>query len=156
MEIQLETNIDKPPQEIYEFLLDKENIGLWLSNFKQYKSISGDGDEVGDRAWYFFYFNKANFKFEQELTNLIPDRQIEFVLRHPYVDINFDIQIKPEEAEHSMVRLTTNYLPKSPLFNLYWFARSGHLRKRHARDLNNLHVLLSGLEPVFEIPQEDQ
>lgn len=156
MELKLETSIDKPPQEIYQFLLDKENIGLWLSNFKQYISISGDEDEEGSKAWYIFYFNKTSFKFEQEILKLIPNQRINYILRHPYVDIDFDIRLVEQKEESTKVMMTADYQSKSPVFNIYWLIRSGHLKKRHARDLHNLKLLCSKLISEFEIPEENQ
>ncbi len=143
MNFEAETSIDKPPREVYDFLLDKENLILWLTRFNQYITISGESDEKGSEAWYIFGFRNTKVKFHTRILELIVPTLIHTQLENKWVNILLKVEISEEAKHRSNVNFSAEYFPKTFLFRLYWLLNSRAIKKRHKRDLNNLKQVIS-------------
>lgn len=149
MNIEAETTLDKPPQVVYDFLLDKENLILWLTRFNQYINISGEADELGSEAWYIFGYRNTKVKFYTRVLSLNVNQSIHTLLKNKWVKIILKVNLYNAGENGTLLRMNAEYIPRTLLFRLYWILNSHALRRRHQNDMYNLGQILTTKNDVL-------
>lgn len=80
-----EVTIDRPPQAVYEALLDPERYGEWTPMTDM--AFDDDGPRrVGQRGHFRMSEGPIKGRLEMEIAELEPDRKVSFRVRHPNLD----------------------------------------------------------------------
>jgi uncharacterized membrane protein len=67
--------IDKPRDEVWEFLIDPDNLPVYASNIIEYELVSGDKHEVGRRSRGAVRMAGRRLEFTDELVEVEPGRR---------------------------------------------------------------------------------
>lgn len=148
MTIESNIEISQPPSVVYEFMMDEENLPLWLTNFVRMETISGEPGEVGSISKHFYNERGRVLEFTEEITEI---RENE-LMAAKYESEDFDMHIanflKPAGEASTRLTIRSEYLFKSFWMKLFApFARNT-MQKRMQE---NLERLKDAIEELTEI-----
>jgi uncharacterized protein YndB with AHSA1/START domain len=97
-----EVTIDRPPQAVYEALLDPDRYAQWTPMTDM--SFDDDGPpRVGQRGHFRMNEGPIKGRLEMEIVELEPDRKVSFRVTHPSLDW---VAVNTIQADGAGSRLT--------------------------------------------------
>lgn len=148
MKIDTSVDIAQPPSVVYDFLLDEENLPLWLTNFIRWEEISGEPGEVGAVSRHVYNENGRTIELMEEITVLDKDRKLEA----RYTGNSFDMELayRLEEAPDNgtRLRLLATIFPKSLFFKLTRPFFRSNMEKRFKNDFEKLKDAIEELTEI--------
>ncbi len=148
MKIETVVEIDKPPSEVYDFLLDEENLILWLKNFVRLEHIDGDPGQVGSISKYIYDENGRTVEFVEEIITNKKNEFREVILRNKFIEINLSNKLKQTKKNNTRLTVTSELNPKSLFYKLTTYISKRRIMKRQAEDIGRLKNAIEKLSKI--------
>jgi uncharacterized membrane protein len=148
MKTELSIVIDQPPPVVFDFLMDPENLPLWVTNFQKIEHEKGEPGELGAISKVTFHERGREIEFTEEIIAL---RQNELVTVH---DTGNDMEMKAtyrlEPISDSSTLLSTHVetTVKSFLMKLFFFFSRQSMLQRQKSDLDKLKNAIEELTDI--------
>jgi hypothetical protein len=148
MKIENVVEIDKPPSEVYDFLMDEENLTLWIKNYVRLEHLKGEPGEVGSTSKHIYDENGRVVEFVEEIIANKKDELFKGVLRNKFVEITICNKIKPIKKNYCQLTVTSELIPKSFFYKImFWFSKK-KLINRQAEDIDRLKKAIEKLSKI--------
>ena len=147
MTIQSRIEIDKPPSEVYEFLMDEENLSLWVTNFIRAEKLGGESGEPGYRSRHLYSENGRQLEMIEEVEEVIENRKFAATLYGKPYHMKIANEIRPLPSGGSELSGRIEYRPHHPFSALLVWLRHGKFLRRLRHDLESFKVAVEQLEP---------
>ena len=81
--------INKPIQQVWDYVNDPEKLPLWLNDFVRYEHLSGDQNApaVGDRSRHTYTQNDKEFSMIEEIVEINPPHSILLKMTSAWFDL---------------------------------------------------------------------
>ncbi|NNE99316.1 MAG: SRPBCC family protein [Pyrinomonadaceae bacterium] len=73
-------SINKPPAEVWEKMMESENMGKWLKGFKSIETLSGEPGTVGSKYKIVIEEDGNRFEAIETVTEVVEDKRFAFTL----------------------------------------------------------------------------
>lgn len=151
MEIESTIQITEPPSKVYAFLIDSENLPLWINNHVRAKPIKGEPGEKDSLSKHYFSRKELMIETTLEITESIPEHKIQGKLIHDGFEIDLCITLEPLE-DGTNVHLNLDYNPRALVYKLFF----GFNKKKIAKSqYQNLVRLKDSVEALSESEWEE-
>lgn len=147
MTIQSHVEIDKPPSEVYEFLMDEENLSLWVTNFIRAEKLEGEPGTPGYRSRHIYSENGRQMEMIEEVEEVLENRRFTAILRGKPYHMHIANEISPLPSGGSQLSGRIEYRPRHPLSALLVWLRRGKFLQRLRHDLESFKEAVEQLEP---------
>lgn len=148
MKIENSIDIDQPPSVVYEFLMDEENLPLWLTNFVRLERISENQGEVGTLSKHIYNENGRIVELIEEIKNLQPNTLTEAEYSHPNFTMYITNRLTPVAENATRLTVSSSIRLHSFIMRLSSFFVRKAIDKRNKQDLVNLK---NAIEELTEI-----
>lgn len=147
MTIQSRIEIDKPPSEVFEFLMDEENLSIWVTNFIRAEKLEGEPGEPGFRSRHIYSENNRQLEMVEVVNEVIENRKFAATLQGRPFHMEISNELRPLPSGGTELSGRIEYKPHSPLTALLvWLRRRKYLhRLRH--DLESFKKAVELMEP---------
>jgi len=90
MEYSITITINKPIQQVWDYVNNPDNMPLWLNDFVRYEHLTGDQNapKVGDTSNRTYSQNGKEFVIQDEITLFDPPNRIELKLTSAWFDMD--------------------------------------------------------------------
>lgn len=147
MIINTKLTIRRPPEQVWDFFDNPDNLTKWIIGLKNYHHMNGDPGTVGAQAIYEFQENGKLVEMKDEV--LIRKEPEELTLKFHHKDLDMIINYSLFEEENDTTTLICNTQYK--FRNLFWELFSKIMRNKMQQRQNADLVLLKKyveLEPL--------
>ena len=150
MKIESKVEISKPPSEIFEFLMEEENMILWIKNFITLERLEGEEGQAGSISRHVYNENGRTVEFFEEILEVEPGKLFHSILRNPTLEIEITNKLKPIDADRTLLWVETDRRP------ITFWAKIRHLfskkkwTKRQAEDLQRFKDAIEELAEDYE------
>ncbi len=148
MKIETVVEIDKPPSEVYDFMVDEENLILWIKNFIRLEHIDGEPGQVGSTSKHVYDEDGRIVEFIEEITANKENEFLEGVLRNKFVEITISNEIKPTKKNYTQLTVTSELVPKNLLYRIVTIFSKRKLINRQTEDLGRLKRAIEKLSRI--------
>ena len=148
MKIETVVEIDKPPSEVYDFMMDEENLILWIKNFIRLEHIDGEPGKVGSTSKHVYDEDGRIVEFIEEITANKENEFLEGVLRNKFVEITISNEIKPTKKNYTQLTVTSELVPKNLLYRIVTIFSKRKLINRQTEDLGRLKRAIEKLSRI--------
>jgi len=138
MIIETTIEINEPPSEVYEFLMDVESLPLWLSNFIKLERISGEEGTVGSISKHTYKERGRVIEMIEEIKAIEENRLFEGMLKSEKFDMLIRNELEPVGEEGTILKVTAEFTPKTLLNKILFLIAKKKTIKRHREDLQRL------------------
>jgi uncharacterized membrane protein len=148
MKIENSIEIDQPPPVVFDFLMDEENLPLWLTNFIRIEHISGEPGEVGCTSKHVYNENGRVIELMEEITAVKKNQMV----AAKYVGAQFDMEViyhlKSAGENGTQLHLSSDITSKGFFMKIMTPFIKKSIQKRGIQDLVNLK---NAIEELTEI-----
>lgn len=148
MKIEHSIEIDQPPPVVFEFLMEEENLPLWLTNFIRIEHTSGEPGEVGSTSKHVYNENGRMIELMEEITGIKKNQMVSA----KYVGAQFDMEViyhlKPVGETGTQLTLSSDITSKGFFMKIVEPFVKKSIQKRGLQDLVNLK---NAIEELTEI-----
>ena len=148
MKIETVVEIDKPPSEVYDFLMDEENLILWIKNFARFEHIDGEQGQVGSTSKYTYDENGKTVEFIEEIVVNEENELIEGILRNKSAEIKITNRLLETKKNYTQLTVTSDIHPKSFLYKVKVMFSKRKLVKRQNENINRLKKAVEKLSKI--------
>ncbi len=113
MRIESKVEISKPPSEVFEFLLEDENLILWVKNFITLERLEGEEGQVGSTSRHVYNENGQTIEFIEEVLEIDPGKLFHSILRNSSMEIEITNKLSPLKDDHTLLCVSTDRRPLS-------------------------------------------
>ena len=145
MKLETALEINKPPSEVYAFLLDEENLSLWIDGFVRLERISGEDGAIGSISKHIYNEKGRVIERIEEITANVEDELLEGILKGDRLNILIRNQLKPIGEGHTKLLVEVEVQPKSLFYKLFLPFFRGGMLKRQESDLQRLKEVVEKL-----------
>jgi len=145
MNLDCEVIIDKPIQQVWDYVNNPDNLTQWLNDFVRYEHLTGDmnAPKIGDTSNHTYLQNGKEFTMLEEIKAYDPPRHVQIFMTSSWFDMeiinNFD-ELTPTQ---------TKLFAGAEFVRMKWFMRIMMLfssKKKmladHERQINKLKTLI--------------
>lgn len=148
MKIETVVEIDKPPSEVYDFLMDEENLILWIKNFVRLEHINGEPGEVGSTSKHIYDENGRIVEFIEEIISNEANQLLESIIRNKFIEITITNRLQEINKNNTQLTVTSELNPKSFFYKLMTFLSKKKLTNRQAEDIDRLKKAIEKLSKI--------
>ena len=150
MKVETKVEIGKPPSEVYEFLMDEENLTLWIKNFVKLERLEGEEGEVGSTSRHVYNENGRTVEFIEEITAIKEGRLMQSIIRNKNMEIEIRNELFPVEDHSTQLVVTSDLRPLNLVFRILTFFSRKSIAKRQNEDLDRLKNAIEALGEDYE------
>jgi len=150
MRIETTVEISKPPSEVYEFLMDEENLALWIKNFIKLERLEGLGGEIGSTARHIYNEKGKHIAFIEEIKVIEAPKLFESELRNENMSIAISKRLTPIGEDHTHLKVISDWTPKNLLHQFKLLFTKKKRVKRQEEDIQRLKEAIEALGVDFE------
>ena len=149
MNCSCEVIIDKPIQQVWDYVNEPDNLKLWLNDFVRYEHLTGDinAPKVGDTSNHTYDQNGKEFTMSEEIVAYNPPHHIKLFMTHKMFDM--DIVNDFEEVGPGKTKLTAkaDTVRSSILMKIMstLFMPKSKMQKLHEQQIEKLKDLIEAL-----------
>jgi uncharacterized membrane protein len=151
MKVENTVEISKPPSEVYEFMMDEENLSLWVKNFVKLERLEGEEGEVGSTSRLIYNENGRTIEFIEEITEKETGRLFKGVIRNKNMEIKISNELIPLSDNNTRLIAISEIYPQTLLFKIFTFFSKRSIIKRQEEDLQRLKEAIEELAEDFEV-----
>ncbi|MBP7679726.1 MAG: SRPBCC family protein [Saprospiraceae bacterium] len=149
MTIESNIEISQPPSVVYQFLIDEENLSLWVSNFVRLERLSGENGEAGSTAKHFYFENSRTIEMREEILQTVENEQLISMLYGESFDMKVTNILTPIEAdEATRLAVAIQLTPRNFLAKLTLPIIRNKIEKRAVADLQKLKDAIEELTDI--------
>lgn len=148
MKIETVVEIDKPPSEVYDFMMDEENLILWIKNFIRLEHIDGEPGQVGSTSKHIYDEDGRTVEFVEEITTNKESELVEGILRNKLVEITITNKIRPTKNNYTQLTVTSEIAPKSFFYKIVTIFSKRKMIRRQTEDLRRLKKAIEKLSKI--------
>ena len=148
MKIETVVEIDKPPSEVYDFLMDEENLILWIKNFVRIEHLEGEPGKVGSTSKHFYDENGRIVEFVEEIIANEENKLFEGILRNKFVEITIRNILKPTKKNNTQLTVISELNPKSFFYKLMILFSKKKMINRQEEDVMRLKEAIEKLSKI--------
>lgn len=150
MKVENTVEISKPPSEVYEFLMDEENLSLWVTNFIKLERLDGEEGEIGSTSKHIYNENGRTIEFIEEITANEPGKLFKGVLRNKNMEIIISNELFPLADNSTRLVVVSDIYPQNLLYKIMTFLSKRSIIKRQQEDLRRLKEAIEELAEDFD------
>lgn len=150
MKVETTVDISKPPSEVYEFLLEEENLALWIKDFIKLERLEGLSGEVGSKARHIYIEKSKQVSFIEEIKVVKSASLLESELRNEYMNILISNHLHQLEEDRTRLKVISVWTPQTLLHHIKLFFSKKKKIKRQQEDLQRLKDAIEALGVNFE------
>jgi hypothetical protein len=148
MKIENVVEIDKPPSEVYDFLMDEENLTLWIKNFVRLEHLEGEPGEVGSISKHIYDEDGRTVEFVEEIIANEKNELLTGILRNRFVEITINNKIKSIKKNYCQLTVTSELVPKSFFYKIMFLFSKKKMIKRQTEDIGRLKKAIEKLSKI--------
>ena len=141
MTIRTNVEIDRPVKEVWDFVDNPSNLGLWLSGFKAFEPISGTPGQIGAVSRHVYEDRGRRIEMTEVITERTPLKKFSSTLTHK--DVRSSISMTFTDLGSQTGLACTAVMDfTSLLFKLLSPLMKRSFQKRQDGDLNRLKAFV--------------
>ena len=151
MKVENTVEISKPPSEVYEFMMDEENMSLWIKNFIKLERLEGEEGEVGSTSKLTYNENGRTIEFIEEVTENAIGRTFKAIMRNRNMEIKLSNELFLLSDNNTRLVAISEIYPQTLLHKILTFFSKRSIIKRQDEDLQRLKEAIEELAEDFEV-----
>jgi uncharacterized membrane protein len=151
MKVENTVEISKPPSDVYEFLVDEENLSLWIKNFIKLERLEGEEGEVGSTSKHIYNENGKTIEFIEEITAKETGKLFKGVLRNRQVEIKISNELFLLADNSTRLVVVSEFYPQNLIIKIVTFFSKKSIIKRQQDDLQRLKEAIEELTEDFDL-----
>ncbi|MFT5168400.1 MAG: putative membrane protein [Saprospiraceae bacterium] len=151
MKVENTVEISKPPSDVYEFLVDEENLSLWIKNFIKLERLEGEEGEVGSTSKHIYNENGKTIEFIEEITAKETGKLFKGVLRNRQVEIKISNELFLLADNSTRLVVVSEFYPQNLIIKIVTFFSKKSIIKRQRDDLQRLKEAIEELTEDFDL-----
>jgi len=148
MKLETVVEIDKPPSEVYDFLMNEENLILWIKNFVRYEHIDGEQGQVGSTSKHIYDENGRTVEFIEEIISNEANQLVESRLDNGFVQMTITNRLQELKDNNTQLIVTSELNPKSFFYKMMVFFSKRKIVKRQKEDIARLKKAIEKLSKI--------
>ncbi len=148
MKIETIVEIDKPPSEVYDFMMDEENLILWIKNFIRLEHIDGEPGQVGSTSRHIYDEDGRKVEFVEEITANKKNELVKSILRNKLVEITITNKIRPTKKNYTKLTVTSKLVTKNLFYRIVTIFSKRKMINRQIEDLGRLKKAIEKLSKI--------
>jgi uncharacterized membrane protein len=148
MKIETVIEIDKPPSEVYDFLMDEENLILWIKNFVRMEQLDGETRRVGSTSKHVYDENGRTVEYIEEIIINEENKLIEGILRNKSAEITITNSLKKTKKNYTQLTVTSKLHPKSFFYKIMTLFSKRKMINRQKEDIGRLKKAIEKLSKI--------
>ncbi len=139
--------IDRPVQEVWDYVNDRDKLELWLNDFVRYEHVSGDVDapKVGDQSNMVYRQGKSEFTMLEEITEFDAPRHIKLRMTCKMFDMDIINDFEAVDSNQTKLFAGANFIRLGLLMKaVMLFSSKKKMQADHERQINKLRDLIEG------------
>ena len=145
MKIETTVDISKPPSEVYEFLMDEENLTLWIKNFVKLERLNGEDGQVGSTSRHVYNENGRIVELMEEISAVEENKLFEAILSNKHMEMRIRNELQSQAEQNTRLRVISEVIPKSFLFRIMLFFSKKSMQRRQSEDIHRLKEAVEAL-----------
>lgn len=150
MKIETTVEISKPPSEVYHFLMDEENLRLWVKNFIKLERIQGEDGQVGSTSRHIYDENGKTTEFIEEILVAEEGKLFQAVLRNKQMEVDIINKFSSIDDNVTRLEVTSRLRPQSFISRLSLFFSKKRRYHHQMEDILRLKASIEALGDDFE------
>ncbi len=148
MKVETVVEIDKPPSDVYDFIMDEENLILWIKNFVRIERINGEPGQVGSISKYTYDENGRTVEFIEEILVNEKDRLLKGVMRNRFMELTISNSLQPVANNSTKLTVVSAFHTKNYLYKLLLWVSKSKIASRQAEDIYRLKKAVEKLSEI--------
>jgi len=150
MKIETTVEISKPPSEVYNFLMDEENLTLWIKNFIKLERINGEDGQVGSTSRHIYDENGKTTEYIEEVIVAEKGKLFQTILRNEQMEMDIINKFSPIGDNVTKLEVTARLRPLSFISRLSLFFSKKRRYHHQMEDILRLKASIEALGDDFE------
>lgn len=150
MKVETTVEISKPPSEVFSFLMDEENLSLWIKDFMKLERLQGEDGVVGSTSRHVYKENGRVTAFIEEILAVEEAKFFQSVLRNEQLEIEITNRLNSIEGEGTRLNVCSNIQAKTLWQKFRTFFSRKQLFKKQNEDILRLKEVIEALGEDFE------
>ena len=137
--------IDRPVQEVWDYVNDRDKLELWLNDFVRYEHVSGDVDnpKVGDQSNMVYRQGKSEFTMLEEITEFDVPRHIKLRMTCKMFDMDIINDFEAVDSNQTKLFAGANFIRLGLVMKaVMLFSSKKKMQADHERQINKLRDLI--------------
>jgi uncharacterized membrane protein len=148
MKFELSIEIDQPPSVVYDFMMDPENLHLWLTNFVRMEHLSGEPGEPGAKAKHVYDERGRHVEMVETIISNVENQEMIADYESEYFDMRVSNYLEPKDDHKTLLSIVTEMEMKSFVMKLVGRLFKGQSEKRLAADMERLKDAIEELTEI--------
>jgi uncharacterized membrane protein len=148
MKIEHSIEIDQPPSVVYDFMMDPENLPLWLTNFVRMEHISGEEGEPGAVSRHIYDEKGRQIEMIETVLTNVENEEMTAVYTSEHFDMNISNYLQPSGEKSTRLKVVTEMEMKGFFMKLIGGLFKGQTEKRLKEDLEKLKDAIEELTEI--------
>ena len=148
MKIETVVEIDKPPSEVYDFLMDEENLILWIKNFVRLERLEGDPGEIGSTSKHYYDENGRQVEFIEKITKNERNKLLESELNNKFAEMTINNKLEKTKKNFTKLTVTSEITPKNLFYRFIFFFTQKKMINRQREDIDRLKNAIEKLSNI--------
>lgn len=145
MRLDYTVTIDRPVQEVWNYVNDRDKLELWLNDFVRSEHLSGDVEnpKVGDQANMVYTQGKSEFTMLEEITEIDPPHRIKLLMTSKMLDMEIENTFEAVGSNQTKLFAGANFIRLGLLMKAVMLVSSKKkMQADHERQINKLRDLI--------------
>lgn len=145
MRLDYEVVIDKPIEDVWDYVNDRENLELWLNDFVRYEHLTGDpaAPKVGDTCNMTYSQGKSEFTMLEEITALDEPNHLKMFMTCKMFDMEIVNDFETVGEGQTRLFAGANFVRVGLLMKLaFLFSSEKKQLAEHKRQIDKLKALI--------------
>lgn len=137
--------INKPIQQVWDYVNTPDNLVLWLNDFVRYEHLTGDinAPKVGDTSAHTYDQNGKEFTMEEEIVIYDPPNRIKLLMTHKMFDMDIVNDFESLSPTQTKLIATADSIRTSLLMKIMMiFMPNSKMQKDHEKQIGKLRDLI--------------
>lgn len=148
MKFELSIEIDQPPSVVYDFMMDPENLHLWLTNFVRMEYLSGEEGTPGATSKHVYDENGRQIEMIETIVSNVENEKMVADYASEHFDMRVSNYLKPKGDHNTLLTISTEMEMKSFVLKLVGRIFRGKTEKRLAADMERLKGAIEELTEI--------
>lgn len=150
MKVETKIEINKPPSDVFDFMMDEENLSLWIKNFVKLERLQGEDGQVGSTSRHVYNENGKTIEFVEEITAIEKGRLMESVLRNKNMEILIRNTMEASESQSTKLFVYSELRPLNLFYKMLTIFSKKKIVKRQQEDIERLKNAIESLTEDYE------
>ena len=145
MRLGYEVTINKPVQQVWEYVNNPDNLGLWLNDFVRHERLTGDGSAptVGDTSKMTYSQGKSEFTMLEEITEVDPPNHMKLFMTSKMFDMEIVNNFEAVDANQTKLFAVAEFVRLGLMMKVIMlFSSKAKMQTDHETQINKLKALI--------------